>query len=50
MSGRKRKLVEPSQIIPAIPEGETDVTINEQRDQLVAFCKSNKQDMMLVNI
>ncbi len=47
-AGRKRKIVESLEIVPPIPEGESENTINEQHAQLVAFCKSNKQDVMLV--
>ena len=47
-AGRKRKILESSEIVPPIPEGESENTINEQHAQLVAFCKSNKQDVMLV--
>ena len=45
--GRKRKLLESFEI-PLIPEGETEQTVNEQHSQLIAFCKTNKQDVMLV--
>ncbi|XP_028407431.1 uncharacterized protein LOC114530050 [Dendronephthya gigantea] len=45
--GRKRKLLESSEI-PLIPAGETEETVNEQHSQLKAFCKTNKQDVMLV--
>lgn len=47
-AGRKRKILESSEIVPAIPEGESEHTINEQHDQLLAFCKRNKQDVILV--
>jgi hypothetical protein len=47
-AGRKRKILESSEIIPPIPDGESEQTINKQHAQLVAFCKSNKQDLLLV--
>ena len=39
-AGRKRKILESSEIVPPIPDGESEQTINEQHAQLVAFCKS----------
>ncbi|CAB3998229.1 Hypothetical predicted protein [Paramuricea clavata] len=45
--GRKRKSDEALNL-PEMPEGETDETIQEHLTSLQAFCKTGKQDVLLV--
>ena len=44
--GRK-KAIHPSSVIPAIPEGVTDDTYNEQRKQITEWRKSKKNYSLL---
>jgi len=46
--GRKKKTPHPSAIIPAIPEGETDDTYQEQKKRIGVEWKKSKKDYNLL--
>ena len=46
--GRKKKTPHPSAIIPAIPEGETDDTYQEQKKRIGMEWKKSKKDYNLL--